>query len=116
MEPKHIKSIEGDPRPNDIFQPHRLSVELFDDMDEIFNRARRMSAGEQLGQGGNQENIVEGQRGVAIVTPGRLIMLDQCPKPGSVAEEKVAPMREMMPPDPPLAITVIGYTFIEALV
>jgi len=31
---KHVRSIEGQKRPADIFQPHLLSVELFEDMDE----------------------------------------------------------------------------------
>jgi hypothetical protein len=30
---KHIQSIEGGPKPADIFQPHLVGVELFEDMD-----------------------------------------------------------------------------------
>jgi len=43
-------------------------------------------------------------------------MFDKCPPPGSVEEERIAPMRELMPPEPPLKISVISHTCIEALV
>jgi hypothetical protein len=113
----HVKTFEGSPRPADVFEPHQVSVELLSDMDEVFDSSRRMATrqrddrvGESLG-----EVLAEGQRGVAIVTPGRLTILDQCPEPGSVPEEKLADIREMLPPDPPLQITAISYTHIEAL-
>lgn len=117
MELKHLKSIEGSPRPADVFQPHLPSVELFSDMDELFNGARKMAAGEHAALAGESAEVLkEGERGVVIVTPGRLHMFDRCPEPGSVPEEKVEAMREMLPPDPPLRITAISYTYIEALV
>jgi hypothetical protein len=105
----HVKSIAGDPTPSDIFVPHRLSVELFSDMDEFFRDARASASAETSKQS-------EGRRAVAIVTPGRLVMVDPCPEPNSMPEEKVAPMREMMPPDPPKKITAITYTYVEALI
>jgi hypothetical protein len=43
-------------------------------------------------------------------------MFDRCPEPGSVPKEKAAEMGETLPPDPPLQISVISYTYIEALV
>lgn len=52
MELKHVKTFEGSPRPDDVFQPHLLSVELLSDMDELFNMARRMAAGERPAQAG----------------------------------------------------------------
>jgi len=30
-EPKHLKSIPGGPKPADMFKPHRLNVELFEE-------------------------------------------------------------------------------------
>jgi hypothetical protein len=114
-EPKHLRSIPGDPRPSDIFKPHRLNVELFEDMDEFFQHAREIASGEKDDEETRAWKKFEGQRSVAIVTPGRLIMLDPCPEPNSMPEEKVAPMRQLMPPDPPLKITAICYTFVEAL-
>lgn len=114
-EPKHLRSIPGDPAPSDIFKPHRLSVELFEDMDEFFQHAREDASGEKDNQETRAWKKFDGQRAVAIVTPGRLVMLDPCPEPNSMPEDKVAPMRQLMPPEPPLKITAICYTFVEAL-
>ena len=80
-------------------------------MDEVFRNAREKASG----QNEPEETHLKGRRAVPIVTPGRLVMLDPCPEPNSMPEEKVAPMRQLMPPDPPRKITVICYTFVEAL-
>src|SRR5215213_4389964 len=125
-EPKHVKSLDGNTPPSDIFKPYRMGFELFSDMDEIFRRARQMAAGERrtvnfvasgplTEAGEHPPNMVAGQRAVAIVTPGRLIMLDPCPEPNTVPEEKIDPMGRLLSPDPPLTITAISHTRIEAL-
>jgi hypothetical protein len=118
MELKRVKTFQGAPRPANVFQPHLLGVEVLSDMDEVFRIARKMAAGEHGALAGESaaETLKEGERGVVIVTPGRLNMFDRCPEPGSVPEEKVEAMREMLPRDPPLRITAISYTHIEALV
>lgn len=115
-EPIHLRSIPGDPTPADIFTPHKLSVELFSDMDELFRQARENAAGEKDDEVTRTWKKFEGQRAIAIVTPGRLVMLDPCPEPNSMPQEKVAPMAQLMPPNPPLKITAICYTYVEALV
>ena len=61
----HVKSLDGQPKPADIFQPYLQGVELFEDMDRIFLEARGLAAGRQPAP-----DAGEGQRGVAIVTPG----------------------------------------------
>lgn len=114
-ERKHLKSIEGDPRPSDIFKPHMMGVELFEDMEEVFREARRAAFGEDDDEVTRSWKTIEGQRAVAIITPGRLTMFSPCPEPNSIPEEVIAQERMMMPPDPPLKISVISYTFIEAL-
>jgi hypothetical protein len=109
---EHVQTFEGAPPPADVFEPYHMGVELLSDMDELFESARRIvDSGDYPG-----EQIQEGQRAVAIVTPGRLVMFDKCPPPGSVEGERIAPMRELMPPEPPLKISVISHTRIEALV
>ena len=113
---KHVKSINGDPPPSDIFKPHRLGVELFSDMDELFRYAREHASGENENEDTQRADKSKRRRAVPIVTPGRLIMLDPCPEPNSMPEEKVAPMRNLMPADPPRKITAICHTFMEALV
>lgn len=93
-----------------------MEVEPSVNVDDVFRQARRMSSGEHSDDTDDErQNIVEGQRAVAIVTPGRLIILDPCPEPNTVPEEKLAPMCELLPPYPPLTISVISYTNIEAL-
>lgn len=110
MEQEHVKSIEGSPRPSDIFEPHMPGVELLSDMDELFRTARaQLESGEVPLEGG-----VKGQRAVAVVTPGRLIMFQPCPAPGSMRGEHVENARKLMPPDPPLKISAVSYTLLEA--
>lgn len=107
---EHVKSIEGSPQPADIFQPHMPGVELMSDMDAVFDLARS-----EIGSGTVPiENAVKGQRAIAIVTPGRMIMQQPCPPPGSMPEAAVAPIRDDVPPDPPLRISVVSYTLVEA--
>ena len=114
-ERKHVKSIEGHRRPSDIFEPHLMGVELFEDMDELFREARRAASGEDDNEVTRSWKQFEGQRAVAIITPGRLTMFSPCAEPNSIPEKVIAQERLMMPPDPPLKISVISYTFIEAL-
>ena len=110
------KSTTGPPPATGIFKPRLLEVEESVDPDEVFQRARKLASGELLEEvGGSAPNMVEGQRGVAIVTPGRLIMFDRCPEPDSMPEELVAPMCQVLPRGSPLTITAISYTHIEAL-
>lgn len=110
MELEHVKSIEGSPRPSDIFEPHMPGIDLLSDMDALFSMARSQRAedGSSIEKGGN------GQRSVAIVTPGRILMYEPCPPPGSMSDLQVAPMKKLMPPEPPLNISAISYTFLEA--
>ena len=110
MELKHVKSIEASPPPVDVFQPHMPGVELLSDMDALFGLARSQLRSSEP----PIEKSVKGQRAIAIVTPGRLIMYQPCPPPGSMSDAQVAPMKKLMPPAPPLNISVISYTVLEA--
>jgi hypothetical protein len=112
---KHVKSIKGNPRPSDIFEPHLMDVELFEDMDELFREARRLASGEDDNEVTRSWKKFEGQRAVATITPGRLTMFSPGPEPNIIPEEVVAQEQLLMPPDPPLKISVISYTFVEAL-
>jgi len=124
MEINHVKTFEGSPEPSDIFEPHMPGVELLSDMDAVFNQSRRTAAtGEYSAEPGEYpaEVVAElekykGQRSVAIVTPGRLVMYVPAPEPGSVGEASEAAVRKLMPPDPPLSITVVSYTYVKALI
>jgi hypothetical protein len=108
---ENSQTLEGSPPPADTFQPYRPGVELLPDMDEFFESTRRIvELGECPGEFPGDQ-IPKGQCAVAIVTPGRLIMFDRCPAPGSIDEGIVAPMRELMPQEPPLKISVVSRGF-----
>ncbi|HET6973367.1 MAG TPA: hypothetical protein VFH96_05045 [Pyrinomonadaceae bacterium] len=110
---KHLESIEGSAKPADIFQPYLQGVELFEDMDAVFQEARQLAAGEH--PSADIPEVDHVKRGVAVVTPGRLIMLDPCPDRDSVRENELLPMLAVLPPKSPLNISVISHTRIEAL-
>ena len=111
MEQEHVKTAEGSPRPSDIFEPHMPGVRLLPDMDALFRSAR-----EQLREEAPvPETGVEGQRVVAIVTPEREVTFEMSPPRGSMPDSKVEPMRQLLPPEPPLDISVVSYTLTEAL-
>lgn len=124
MEQQHVKSFEGMPEPADIFQPHMPGVELLSDMDALFAAARRLSAtGEYPSEAGElppeataEVEKMKGQRSAVILTPGRLMMPVPAPAPGSVSKEMVQSVSQLLPPDPPLAVSVISYTYVPALI
>jgi hypothetical protein len=124
MEQQHVKTFEGSPTPSDIFQPHRLGVELLSDMDGLFGVARRLSAtgeypavdGETPAEAAAEFESMKGQRSVVIVTPGRMLMPVPAPAPGSVPRSSEEAVREMLPPDPPLNVSVVSYTYVPALI
>jgi hypothetical protein len=124
MKLQHVKSFEGSPEPEDIFQPHMPGVELLSDMDEVFRQARRLSATgeypvgvEGLAPEAAAEVLkLEGQHSVAIVTPGRALMPVPAPKLSSVPQSSAEAMRKMLSPDPPQNISVVSYTYVKALV
>lgn len=111
MERKYIESVEGSPRPADIFEPHMPEVDVLSNMDELFAAARATLEGE----GPPIETLAEGGRAVAIVTPGRIFIFAPCPPPGSMEDEKVREMRRLMPPQGERNVAVVSYTMLDAL-
>jgi hypothetical protein len=75
------------------------------DLASCFAQARQLSAG-TVDVPGEEP----GQRSVAIVTPGRLIMPIPCPPPQSVSAAMLASIRAIVPPEPKLAITVVAFS------
>ena len=124
MEQKHVRTIDGDPEPADIFEPHMPGVELLSDMDALFEGARRLSATGEYPSGTSglppeaaaKVEEFKGQRSVVVVTPGRMLMPVPAPVPGSMSRQEDEGMRKLFPPDPPLIITVISYTYVKALI
>jgi hypothetical protein len=124
MEQKHVESIDGMPEPADIFEPHMPGVELFSDMDGLFEMARRLSATGEYPRGEGEPSAevaaklaeMKGRRSVVILTPGRILMPVPAPEPDSVPEEMQKGVRELLPPDTPQVISVISYTYVKALI
>lgn len=112
MEDTYIRSTEGPPEPADIFEPHMPGVDLYSDMDGRFRLAREaLAKGDIPG-----DDIRPGQRAVAIVTPGRILMYQPCPPPGSIPASTVEPAKQMFPPGRPLNITAVSYTYIKVFI
>jgi hypothetical protein len=84
------------------FEPHMPEVDIRPDMEGLFAKARlEMASG--------------GERRVGIVTPGRMVMFVPAPRPGSIPQEFVAQVSQLLPSAKPLNITFAGYTQLEAL-
>lgn len=124
MERRHVKTFEGSPTPSDIFEPHQLGVELLSDMDGLFKGARELSATGEYPVGAAEPSAdvaaevekVKGWRSVVIVTPDRMLMPVPAPAPGTVPRDAVEGVRQLLPPDPPLSISAVSYTYVPALI
>lgn len=84
-------------------------VDELPDIEEVFDKARKAAAGEgeqPLGQSG---------RHVVVVTPGRLLMFQPCPPPGSMPQGQVASVEQMISPRVKRNIAAIAYTELSAL-
>lgn len=79
------------------------------DIEEIFDQARRAAAGETA------PSEERSGRHVVLVTPGRMIMLQPCPAPGSMSGSQVAPIERMISPQVKRNVAVIAYTELEAV-
>lgn len=115
MDLKHVQTFSGSTRPADLFEPFMPDVDLFSDMNALFAKVRSdLASGCPVANEG--ESLPEGTRCIAIVTPGRMAMFVPGLPPGSIPSEKLQTERQLLPPDPPLNISVISYTFLEALI
>lgn len=73
-----------------------LEVDTHHDLNEVFARARELSAGDGT------------RRAVSIVTPGRLIMPMACPPASAVSPQMLEGVRGIVPEQPKQQITVIA--------
>jgi len=98
-----MSSTQGNIPPADIFEPYMPEVDARTDLDEVFETARRQSAGE-----GGEPRLV-------VVTPGRLMMEIPAPPRGSMPEQAVRPARALLRREGPLYVAVIAHNRPEAL-
>ena len=79
-------------------------VDEVPDIEEVFERARKAAAGEGEWLPGPPG------RHVVVVTPGRMLMLNPCPRLGSMPQKQVASMEQMISPKTKRNIAAIAYT------
>lgn len=84
-------------------------VEVPASISAVFGKARSLAITGRADAAGTM------RRHVIIVTPGRLLMLQPCPPPGSMPESQVAAIRSVLSPTRPQHIAVISYTELTAL-
>ncbi|HTD44010.1 MAG TPA: hypothetical protein VK687_07505 [Bryobacteraceae bacterium] len=90
------------PEPPNLFEPHMPEVDVPPDLQGVFTKARiEIASGDE--------------RRIGIVTPGRMVMLQPAPPPGSIPKEFVAQVSQLLPSAKPLNITFVGHTQLEAL-
>ncbi len=88
-------------------------VDVPRDLDARFARARRIASGDEVVA--NPHDRVEGQRHLVIVTPGRMCMMNPCPRPGTMQASVVAAIEQLAPSSKPLTIAVIALTELRSL-
>ncbi len=111
MERLIVATHRGSPRPPDLFQPHMPDVDELADMEGLFTETRRLLT---VGVDADDDDPGTG-RHLAIVTPGRAVLFHACPAIGSLPDEVTAPLERWLPAIPPLEVTVITYTRLEAM-
>lgn len=96
-----------EPEINQLFEPRMPEVD-FPNLEEIFAKARRVGTGE-LAPPGSQG------RHVAVVTPGRMVMMHPCPTPGTMSPAAIQSVEKLLPPATKRKVAVIAFTELEAL-
>lgn len=94
-------------------EPHMPRVEEVPDLAERFQAARRITRGEEVLM--PDTPAVPGQRHIVLLTPGRMLMQQACPLPGTMPAEALAPIAALVPSNVPLNISVIALNEIPAL-
>ncbi len=91
-----------------VLSPRMPQVDEPQTLAAVFDKARSVAVG--AGQFGDAA-----QRYVVIVTPGRFLMQQLCPQPGSMPEQQVAAIRKMIVPERKHGIAAISYTELAAI-
>ncbi len=96
------------PEQPDLFEPCMPAVDQPRDINRVFDQARKSAAGEPApGQ--------DPSRKVVLVTPGRMLMLQPCPPPGSMPQNVVSQIERLVSPKVKRKIAVIAYTELPAI-
>jgi len=93
------------------FTPRMPVIDDVPDIAERFAAARDAVTGGIEALPGHDAD----QRYVILLTPGRMLMEQPCPKPGTIPPELVAGIEQIAPTEPPLNISAIALTEIQAV-
>ena len=92
----------------DLFEPHMPEVDQPKDIHRVFDQARKSAAGEHAPGKDHSRQVV-------LVTPGRMLMLQPCPPPGSMPQDMVSQVERLVSPKVKRKIAVIAYTELQAI-
>jgi hypothetical protein len=95
------------PESPDLFEPQMPEVDQPSQINRVFDQARKSAAAEH-GEG-------DPSRRVVLVTPGRMLMLQPCPPPGSMPANMVTQIERLVSPKVKRKIAVIAYTELKAI-
>jgi hypothetical protein len=90
----------------DLFEPRMPEVDFPAGLEGIFAQARR---GGELAPPGSPS------KHVAVITPGRMVMMHPCPPPGTMNQTAVASIEKLLPSATKRKVAVIAFTQLEAL-
>jgi hypothetical protein len=94
---------------NYIFIPKMPEVDIRPDIESIFSKAREAADETREDENGFFH------RQVIIVTPGRLLISKICPLSSEIPSDELSRLSSLIPPQSPQIISVISYTYLEAL-
>lgn len=77
-------------------------------IEEFFAKARKVAAEDTTPGKGNNRHVV-------VVTPGRLLMMQPCPAPGSMTGQQVEAVEKILSSKTKRDVAVIAYTELKAL-
>src|SRR5512143_1126597 len=92
-----------------VFEPRMPDVDEPPTLAAVFDKARSTAADGAPTPGG------DARRCVVMVTPGRLLMLQPCPPPGSMSDQQTAGIQKLLPSQPQRRVVAISYTELTAL-
>jgi len=95
------------------FQAQMPRVDIVDDLPERFAAARRVTRGEEVLR--EEHPDPPGQHCIVVITPGRMLMKQDCPPPGSMPPDMIAAIEQIVPISPSLNVTVIALNLIPSL-
>ena len=120
---EYVESIPGSSEPADIFELHMPGVDVLSDMDAFFMKARELLEVSDVSQLTKEERekyrvtiyegVKPGQKHIALVTPGRMILLIPLSSP-NLQKPSSYMYRNLLPDKVNLCITAISYTKFDA--